>query len=460
MLSIEKKNQFSATQSQSYSAIGASEMIIQPFSDAGRFGWTNVRASAAWKYYKEISVIRDAVDLGADAFVTVPYAIRDNKTQELITKFDSKIPATKVLQLLEKPNQDITESEFKKAQYTTYQVTGDTFFLTTSLSIDSEPTELYYINSNLVSDTNNNDDVTTTYHIDSGRFRGRYVRKELEDDRVIYWNQETSRQLWVMKSFNPDSFNSGRGLSKLASVYFEIEQHSGVSKHNNAILRNGVRPAGAVIPDRPEGHTGAVLTDDQVANLKTSIQKFYGGYNNAGNVMVLDGIKEFKELSLNNKDMEFMQLLQFVKEQVYTNLRIPLPLINAKTMTLRNFEEAKFMLFDLNIIPFALCYAEEVNRFLMPRFDDSGQYTLVVDENKIPAIEVRKMAKIDLFKDSLTINEMRALINYEEIPEGNILATDTQQSDTQSKDEFMDALRDKGLSEVEVQQKAHDIFGH
>jgi len=209
MLSIEKKNHFAVTQEQSYSSIGASEMIIQPFSDAGRFGWTNVRASAAWKYYKEISVIRDAVDLGADAFVTVPFAIRNNKTKELITEFDPKISATKILQLLEKPNQDITESEFKKAQYTTYQVTGDTFFLTTSLSIDSEPTEIYYINSNLVSDTNNNDDITTTYHIDSGRFRGRYVRQELEDDRVIYWNKETSRQLWVMKSFNPDTFNGG-----------------------------------------------------------------------------------------------------------------------------------------------------------------------------------------------------------------------------------------------------------
>ena len=461
ILRMDKKSHFPVTQEQSISSNSAAQMLIQPFSDAGRFGWMNLRASAAWKYYKEISVIRDAVDLGADSFVTVPFAILDTQSKELITEVDNNIPATKILELLEKPNQDITESEFKKAQYTTFQVTGDTFFLTTSLERDSEPTEIYYINSKDVSNTENVDDVTTSYHITAGRFRGRYIRTELDDDRIIYFNQETSRQLWVMKTFNPDSFNNGRGLSKLSSVYFEVEQHSGVSKHNNALLRNGVRPSGAVIPDRPEGQTGAVLTDDQVTAIKSSIQQFYGGSNNAGNVMVLDGIKEFKELSMSNKDMEFLQLLQFMKEQIYTNLRIPLPLINAKTMTLRNFEEAKFMLFDLNIIPFALCYATELNMFLMPRYDNSGRYRLVVNQDKITALEVRKMAKIELFKDDLTINERRALINFEEIPEGNVLAVASQSfnTDVKSKDEFIDSLMDGGLSQSEAETKASDIYG-
>ena len=130
-------------------------------------------------------------------------------------------------------------------------------------------------------------------------------------------------------------------------------------------------------------------------------------------------------------------------------------------MTLRNFEEAKFMLFDLNIIPFALCYATELNMFLMPRFDNSGRYRLVVNQDKITALEVRKMAKIELFKDSLTINERRALINFEEIPEGNVLAVADQSfnSDVKSKDEFIDSLMDGGLSQAEAETKASDIYG-
>ncbi|GAG97718.1 unnamed protein product, partial [marine sediment metagenome] len=232
------------TVEQSQSAATAAATLIQPYSFAGRFGWYNIRAAAAFQYYKEISVIRDAVDLGAEAFVTVPFAILDTSTDEIITEFDKSIPATGILELLKKPNQDVSESEFKISHYTTYKVTGDTFFLTTSLDIDSEPLEIYAINSKNVSGTTNNDNLTTLYQITTGQFKGSYRRQELEDDRVVYVDEDGMHQLWVMKTFNPDSFAGGRGLSKLTSVYYEIEQHGGVSKHNNSILRNGARPSG------------------------------------------------------------------------------------------------------------------------------------------------------------------------------------------------------------------------
>ena len=71
------------------------------------------------------------------------------------------------------------------------------------------------------------------------------------------------------------------------------------------------------------------------------------------------------------------------------------------------------------------------------------------------------MAKIELFKDDLTINERRALINFEEIPEGNVLAVASQSfnTDVKSKDEFIDSLMDGGLSQSEAETKASDIYG-
>jgi len=445
------------------SANSAAQMLIQPYSMSSRFGWLNLRAQAAWNYYKEISAIRDAVDLGADNFVTVSYAIYDKQNDEFIREYNPEIMATYLLKLLKKPNSDTTGTEFNKSHYITYQVTGDTFFLTTSNEEDSEPLELYYINSKNITSSEDLDEITTFYEITTGQFRGKFIRKELGDGRVVFVNDSGNWQLWVMKNFNPDSFNRSRGLSKLSSIYYELEEHSGVSQHNNAMLRNGARPSGAVIPDRPEGATGASLTDEQVQSLKNSIQSFYSGYNNAGNVMVLDGIKEFKELSKSNKDMEFLNLLQHVKEQIYTNLRIPLPLINAKTMTLRNFEEAKFMLFDLNIIPFAVCYAEELNEFLMPRLDDPERYRLVVDVDKIPAMEVRKMIKIEMFKDDLTRNERREILKYKPV-DGADIFTDQMSvlnlaENAKNEQDFIDSLMDKGFSELEAKQKAHDIYG-
>lgn len=445
------------------SSLSASNIIIQPYSDAGRFGWYNLRAAAAWKYYKEISVIRDAIDLGAENFKSIPFAVKNCRTDEMYREYDRNVPATGVINLLQKPNQDKSESEFKTAQYTSYQACGDTFMLTTAIDQDSEPLEIYYINPRNVSETTNVDEMATSYQINIGRFRGSYYRTELPDDRVVYINPNTNHQLWIMKTFNPDTNNQSRGLSKLASVFFELELHAGTLKHNNGLLRNGVRPSGALIPNVPEGQASANLSDEQMEQIKSSVQQFYGGYNNSGNVMVLDGIKEFKELSTNNKDMEYTKLLEMVKEQVYNNLNIPLPLISNKSMTFSNFEEAKFMLYDMNILPFSTHYAEEINRFLMPRFDDSGDYKYVVDKERIPALELRKLERIKEFKDDLTINERREIIDYEEIDGGDELSSQPSFSMSmggeKSRSEFVTALMDKGLTEKEAESKATEIYG-
>lgn len=419
-LSVGKKSYVHSVVSEpTQSSSTASQILIQPFSDAGRFGWYNLRASASWKYYKEISVIRDAVDLGADNFVTVPFAIKDHKTDKMFREFDRSVPATEILELMKKPNQDVSESEFKKSAYTSFNVCGDTFMLITQLEEDGIPQEIYYINPKNVSETTNLNEQATSYQINTGNWRGRYDRKELSDDRVVYINPVTENQLWIMKNFNPDSSRSSRGFSKLSSVFFEIESHNGINKHNNSTLRNGVRPSGAAIPNTPENQTSANFTDEQMEEIKANIQAFYGGYNNAGNVMVLDGIKEFIELSKSNKDMDFKDFLPMMKEQIYNNLRIPLPMVTGKIMTFSNFEESKFMLYDMNIIPFSTCYAEEIDRFLMPKYDDTGRYEYVVDMERIPALEVRKLAKIKEFKNDLTSNERRELIDYEERPDGD-----------------------------------------
>jgi hypothetical protein len=127
----EVKNYGTGTQTSPGTPINsqtAINMLIQPYSAAGRFGWTNLRAYAAWKYYKEISVIRDAVDLGADAFSTVPFAVKDHKSGDMLTEYDPRIPATKIMELLCRPNQDISQSDFKKAQYATFQLLATLFF--------------------------------------------------------------------------------------------------------------------------------------------------------------------------------------------------------------------------------------------------------------------------------------------------------------------------------------------
>jgi HK97 family phage portal protein len=451
-----------ASAEQSYDGRGAAQLLVQPYTFAGRFGWVDLRQSISWQYYKEISVIRDAVDLGATNFTSVPFAMRDKESDEIYREFDSSVDATNIIKLLENPNEDITETEFKRSHYTSEKVTGETYFVTT-VSASEEPLEIFYLNPRNITTTTGTDDIVRSFQVNRGIMKGIYLRVE-EDDRVIYYNEDRSAYLWQMKTFNPDAGDSmGRGFSPLSSVYYEIEQFGGVSKHNNAMLRNGVRPSGAIIPNAPNDGVGANLTDEQIQTLKNSVQSFYGGYNNSGNVMVLDGIKEFKELSVSNKDMEFMNLIQLITEQIYRSLGIPLPLVNSKTMTLRNYEEAKFMLFDTNIIPFAIAYAEELTRFLMPFYDDAGRYEIVVDFDRIPAMEERKMRKYEMFRDSMTDNEIRDFVGLEAIEGGDLLRQQQviAEIDKNDKEDFILAMRDTGrFTAEEIQEKANKIYGH
>ena len=47
------------------------------------------------------------------------------------------------------------------------------------------------------------------------------------------------------------------------------------------------------------------MSDQQFARLKSEIEEQYGGGRNAGRPLLLEGGLEWKEMSLNPKDMDF-----------------------------------------------------------------------------------------------------------------------------------------------------------
>jgi HK97 family phage portal protein len=452
------------SQSSSY----ALNNLISPYSMAGRFGWSDIKATACYEYYKQISVIRNAIDLSADTFKTVDVAIKDIKRNELIREYDSRIPATGILKLLSKPNQDKSASDFQKYSNNSYNVTGNTFWVV-SLDAQDMPTEITWINPKNVTENTDAYSIASSYIINNGRMTGSYVRKEDDYGRVIYRNGDNlrDRHLWVMKCANPDEgCGTSLGISPLSGVYYEIETFAGTSKHNNSLLKNGVRPSGVAIVNSPT-ECFDKLDDDQISSIKQNISSYYSGAENAGNVMILDGIKEFKQLSLTNKDMEFGDLRKSASEQIYKNLNIPLPLVTSSSMTYSNYEESKYMLYDMNTIPFAIEYCDELNRFLMPFYDDSGEFELVPDIDNIDAIKRRNIESMKSLEGYVTVNEMRNKIDLEDIEGGDVIKgfssvveTESISSKKMNKESFIDQMRDTGLyEEHQIQAKADMVYG-
>jgi len=92
-----------------------------------------------------------------------------------------------------------------------------------------------------------------------------------------------------LKLFHP--LNDWYGMSPIEAASRAIDQHNAVSSHNVALLQNGGRPSGAL---RVRGDIP--LSDDQRESLRSEMRSAFQGGQNAGQVLVMEGDLEWKEL--------------------------------------------------------------------------------------------------------------------------------------------------------------------
>lgn len=390
-------------------------------------GCNLLRNVQAWRYYEKISPVFDAVQRKVKAMKTILPAVFDTVDKVYYHEQTAGIEATQILEFLKNPNREKTFLEFIQAVTASYDVTGDIFILVTATNESSRPLEYYYINPSDMTPNIGTGGTVESWMLNSNQFNENF---HYEEDAVkgisSYFTKDGQKELWQIKTFNPrESQLDFFGLSPLNAIMAEIEQYEYSNIHNTALLKNGATPSGVLIVDQDFD-----LTDPQYERMRAQVNAKYGGAEAAGQILILEGGKDFKQLSLSPKDMDFIKLLEFISKQIYLTQGIPLPLVTAKAMTMNNFEESKYMLFDSEAIPFANTLYGEMSALLMRRFDDSGRYVLSYDRAKIPALEVKRTAAIKQKIDTnlLTINEGRTEIGAEKLPEGDVLLVKTSQT--------------------------------
>jgi hypothetical protein len=121
--------------------------------------------------------------------------------------------------------------------------------------------------------------------------------------------------------------------------------------------------------------------------------------------------------------MDYINMMDRITKQCYNKLNIPLPLVEAKSMTMNNYAEAKLVLYDLNILPFATMIAKEESTLLMRRYDKTGDYELSYDPKEIKALQLLRdeRNKVKLDSKVLTVNESRALFELDETEGGDVI---------------------------------------
>jgi HK97 family phage portal protein len=435
---------------------------------SGMTGVGDISALVMWSWYKRVSPMRHGTDLISQNFSEILPAIYDTEEDRYLVKGQDDVPYMRFVEKLYKPNGFQSRIKFAESFCPSYLVTGNYYIIASAMDEDSEIQYLTYIPPQDVTPLEGSKGIITSYSVTNSTFSANFKVKEIGDfqDEVIYITDDETQELIPMAKFNPNS-NPTCGLSPLSSVVPEIEQYYHGNTHNNKFLETGARPSGMILIPADVN-----LSQEQENRLRDKVEK--SGGENTGKVLVVQGGTDYKELSVNNKDMDYINLMERAKMEISTSLNIPLPLISNKAMTMNNYSESKYMLFDMAVIPLAKLFYSELDRKVSRRYEnEDGRYVLTFDRKRIEALQVRENAEVTRKAESgvYTKNEVRDLFDLKERPDGDVYhqkgsavigqaPSEEKPEVKSSKDLYKEALKkfDKYTDE-EIEKKAVELYG-
>lgn len=384
-----------------------SSIPIPGVFDLYNTGWSNLAAIPALYYYQQCAPVGNAVDLIADEIEGISPKIFDKKSKTYVDNHP-------IYEILNHPFGDITWSEFVKSFAIFYLVTGNNYTLLTG-DVRQPPKEMMIIHPAMVTAIASQRDGYNEAFAINNIMTNTYSRQDI--NRIFhFYDQAMQGELWQSKTFNPQyNYGDGQyGMSKLAPIYFEIEQHLKSSQHNLGTLINGGSLSLIFSTDQN-------LTDDQYARMMQDLRNLYSGSQNARKNMILDGGLKVQDQGVSNKDMDFLELKTDAKNAIYNIFKIPLPLISNDAATYNNLEKAVLRFYDNAVLPlFRRICTQELTMLLMSRYKGSENLIITYDERDITALRERLMSHVKQMKETgiYSYNEMRAITGNDEVEGG------------------------------------------
>ena len=206
-----------------------------------------------------------------------------------------------------------------------------------------------------------------------------------------------------LKYTNPD--NPYRGLGTLQAVARTVDIENYAERWNEKFFYNSARPDGLLTVKVKR------LGEEQKKKLKASIREYYQGVDNAHKLMVLSGDMDYKQFSLSQKDMDFMEQQNFSRNKILGIFRVP-KVIVAQTdgVNYANAKTAERIFSLYTIKPKLQRIVEQLNEFFVPLFADGENLFL----DYVSPVPEELDDKIKKYKSGLgenipylTINEVR-----------------------------------------------------
>lgn len=185
------------------------------------------------------------------------------------------------------------------------------------------------------------------------------------------------------------------------------------NEHNTSLLNNSMNPSVIMSTENQD------IDEDKGIDL-AKVLKNHQGSNNTGKPLILPIPMKLISQSGNNKDMDYIALIDIDETRVYRAFNIPLPLVKSQSMTQANYEASIPYLYTDAILPAFSSIAEGITNGLFMRYPDLRDKTLTYDKFGIPAMEsvfIKNMK--ELAGTGVSVNELRAKGGYSPVEKGD-----------------------------------------
>jgi HK97 family phage portal protein len=312
-----------------------------------------------------------------------------------------------LLDLLARPNPFEDGQSWSESIYGQLLVTGNAFL--EAVAVNGAVRELYVLRTDRMKIVPGLSGWPEAFDYTVGGSTIRFRQEQVDGVRPILH----------LKLYNPTCDHYG--LSPFAAAARGIDILNEADAWNKALLDNSARPSGALVYRSTEG--GGNLTEDQFNRLKQELEQSYQGAANAGRPLVLEGGLDWKQMGYSPKDMEYIETKHEAAREVALAFGVPPMLLGIPgDNTYANYAEANRTFWRQAVLPILSRTAKALTGWLAPAFGSS--LSIAFDTDSIAALSVEREALWQRLQQSsfLTVNEKRAAIGYEPLPQGDRLA--------------------------------------
>lgn len=372
----------------------------QNFIDIASFTQSGIGAPKAGAHsYRSNVIVYRCVNLIAQSASHVPWLVIKNSSASKIILKDHQ-----VTRLLKNPNSETAGADFFCQVIASLLLFGDAYILSTA-KFGSLPQELYLLSAAAT-------DIVIQNNIAVGyRYNSSSGSKLYPIDRL----SKMSKVLHL-KMYHPT--DKHHGLSCLEAASMSIDLHNQATSWNNSLLRNGARPSGALIVKDSNGY----LSDEQFERLQEQLYDKFTGSINSGKPILLEGGLDWREMSMNPKDMDFIESKNSAAREIALAFGVPPQLLGINgDNTYSNMQEARLALWEETLIPLLDKLSDALSTWLSYWYGEDLHVDF--DRDAISALtEKRENLWSKIASASfMTINEKRALVGLDPIEGGNSL---------------------------------------